>query len=967
MKTKLLFICLLSTLIASSQNPGTVRGSVFDSTTGSAMFGVRIYAEKQDDSTEKSGGMTDLEGQFSIALTPGVWMIRYSFVSYQTQVINDVTVKEGEVVILDEVRLSDKTGILTGVDVTRDKIIHTDNSVLKMKQTSVNMIDGISATSFRKMGDGDAASAIKRLPGVSVTAGKYVFIRGLGDRYNKTTLNGVDIPGLDPDRNTIQMDIFPTSVISNMIVNKTFIAELPADFTGGVVDISLKSFPEERNRSISLSAGYNPWFHFNSNYLTYQGSKTDFLGFDDGQRRIPVTGNVPFFAQAVGDPDGPKGIRYRQILESFNTNLAAHRQMSIMDYGFGLTLGNQFKREKMTIGYNAVITYKNSTDYYKDALFARYGLSGDASVSQLEVREHQEGDYGSNNVLLSGLGGLAIKTLRSRISLQILHLQNGESKAGIFDYTSSDQGAVFSGFQHNLEYSQRSLTNALLSGKHSFNNSGWTYEWKLAPTLSLIHDPDIRFTRYETLSGGGIRISSEAGFPERIWRELTEKSLTGMADFAKEFKLKGRTSRLKFGASVTEKERDFVIRTFAFNVRDITLFGNPNEIFAEQNLWPYNGDPTQGTTYEANFLPNNANQFNARVRNIGGYVSAELPLTARLKSVFGLRSEFYTQRYTGQDQLGINDLQNEKVMEKIGFFPSLNLVYKLSDIQNLRFAYGRTVARPSMKELSYAEIYDPISGRTFIGGLFRDANDAAGKVYWDGKLTSTDIHNFDLRWETFHAPGQTVSVSAFYKYFLRPIEIVQYATQAGAFQPRNVGDGQVAGVEIDWRQSLKFIHDRLKNFSFVVNFTGTYSKIKMSATEYQSRVENARVGQNIREYRDMAGQAPYLVNAGLSFDGGKEKFWKGFEVGIYYNVQGTTLQYVGIVDRPDIYSRPFHSLNINSNKTFGKKDQARISLGVNNLLNDSREAVFKSYNSSDLYFSRLGQGIGIQLGFSYNF
>jgi hypothetical protein len=141
----------------------------------------------------------------------------------------------------------------------------------------------------------------------------------------------------------------------------------------------------------------------------------------------------------------------------------------------------------------------------------------------------------------------------------------------------------------------------------------------------------------------------------------------------------------------------------------------------------------------------------------------------------------------------------------------------------------------------------------------------------------------------------------------------------------------------------------------------------MSETEHESRIENVRAGQTIGEYRDMAGQAPYLVNAGFSYDGGENGFWKGFEAGVYYNVQGTTLQYVGIVDRPDIYSKPFHSLNVNSNKTFGKREQARFGIGVTNLLNDSREAVFKSFNSSDLYFSRLGQGVAVQMSFSYTF
>ena len=332
-----------------------------------------------------------------------------------------------------------------------------------------------------------------------------------------------------------------------------------------------------------------------------------------------------------------------------------------------------------------------------------------------------------------------------------------------------------------------------------------------------------------------------------------------------------------------------------------------------------------------------------------------------------MRSEYYTQRYTGQDQLGANVLNNEVVLQTLGIFPSANLVYGINDKQNLRLSYGKTVARPSFKELSYAEIFDPITGRTFIGGLFRDANDIAGIVYWDGNLTSTNIHNYDLRWETFQGFGQTISVSAFYKKFIRPIEIVQFATQAGAFQPRNVGDGEVMGLELELRQNLEFISSKLKAFDFSLNVTGTQSRIKLSQTEFESRVANARTGQTIDEYRAMAGQAPYLINAGFAYNGGNKGFLEGFEAGFYYNVQGRTLEYVGIVDRPDIYAVPFHSFNLNANKSFGKENQMQLGFKVDNILNDVRESVFSSFNTTDQYFTKLSIGQTFQVRFSYNF
>jgi outer membrane receptor protein involved in Fe transport len=197
--------------------------------------------------------------------------------------------------------------------------------------------------------------------------------------------------------------------------------------------------------------------------------------------------------------------------------------------------------------------------------------------------------------------------------------------------------------------------------------------------------------------------------------------------------------------------------------------------------------------------------------------------------------------------------------------------------------------------------------------------------------------------------------------------MVQYATLAGAFQPRNVGDGQVIGTEIEFRLNLEPLIKALRNVAVSSNITFAKSLIRLSNTEYQSRTENARTGQTIDEYRDMAGQAPFILNFGVSYNGGVKGFWNGFEAGLYYNVQGQTLQYVGMVDRPDIYSKPFHSLNFNSNKSFGVDKRLQIGLKVENLLNDTKESVFKAYEANDQYFTRLYQGITFQLKLSYSF
>ncbi|MDD3861125.1 MAG: carboxypeptidase-like regulatory domain-containing protein, partial [Bacteroidales bacterium] len=711
MVKKIFFFILIIKLFAFtlSAQDSYVRGTIYDSKTGESMPGVAIVVKGTT-----TGTTTDLDGKYSLKISPGKYDFEISFISYETILISGIEISLGQVLILDDIKMNEEGILLSEVTVAAKEVRNTENSLVAMKRNSVNLLDGISSSGFKKTGDSDAASSMKRITGVSVSGGKYVYVRGLGDRYTKTILNGMEIPGLDPDRNTVQMDMFPTNIIDNIIVSKTFSAELPADFTGGVVNIETKDFPDSRQGSISLGLGYNPGAHFNPDFLTYKGGNLDFLGFDDGTRAIPATTDIPQFAEVVGNPDGAKAQRYKEILSSFNPNMAAIKEKSLMDYEFSSNFGNQVNKNKYTIGYNFAVSYKYSTEYYQDAENGLYGLQGDKTITELDRREYQIGNFGTESVFLNGLAGFAIKTKNSKYRINLMHLQNGESKAGIFDFYKTNLGSNFDGFIHSLDYSQRGLTNIIIDGKHRLKNDLWNLEWKISPSLSSIQDPDIRFTRYEDREGV-FSISTESGFPERIWRELNEFNISALINASYEFETFGRKSKLNFGASNSFKQRDFIIRNYAINIRNVDLTGDPDEIFSSENLWPLNGSATSGTTYEVPFIPVNPNKFNSSINNIGVYTSYEFSPFALFRAIVGIRIEKYVQHYTGRDQLGLNILKNDIVLDNLGYFPTVNLIYTLSDIQNLRLSASKTIARPSFKELSYAEIFDPITGRTFIG------------------------------------------------------------------------------------------------------------------------------------------------------------------------------------------------------------------------------------------------------------
>lgn len=934
---------------------GTIRGQVIDDATGEPLIGVTVAVKE----TTK-GSITDFDGKFEIGLPVGTYDIQASFVSFGTVTIAGVAVTENQVTVLNGIRLKESVEMLEDIVVTADVIRSSESAVLTIKRKSANLMDGISAASFRKIGDSDAADAAKRVTGVSVEGGKYVYVRGLGDRYTKTTLNNVDIPGLDPDRNSLQIDIFPTNLIDNMLVLKSSLAEMPADFTGGVVNIETKDFPDEKIFDVSFGMSVNPSMHFNSDNITYTGGDTDFLGFDDGSRDLPaqaLSESIP--SPLNGAPEG----EVNNFLKGFNPVLGTKRQTSFMDYSLGLSMADQISLGgNKKLGYIFSTTYKNTTRYYDDVTIGEYQRLQDPTVNELRFATIQNGVVGENSILLGGLGGLAYKTRKTKLMLTLLHLQNGESRAGQFAIENDGEAVGQSGFiasSDNLEYSQRGLTNLMLNGEHHNEEGTWKLDWRLSPTLSTLDDPDIRKTAFTIRPADTLFVAGAGGNPSRIWRNLEEVNVVGKIDVTREYSFFGKSAKLKFGVSHIYKERDYRILSF-----DLQFFGNqpdfggnPNNVLNDQFLFP------NGTVYysSGNNTPN-PNEYNSNVHNSGIYVSNEFSPTERLKAIIGLRGEKFVQRHTGRDvafaSFGVgNNLDNDKVLDAFDLFPSANLIYALSEQQNLRVSFSRSIARPSFKELSFAQILDPITNRIFNGGLFPFSD-------WDGKLVETKINNFDLRWEMFLRNGQLFSISGFYKTFDNPIELVRIPEQQTSteYQPRNVGDGRLFGAEVEFKKSLDFLSPAMEKFSINGNLTLVKSIIDMTDREFNSRKSFERNGENIVDTRRMAGQAPYIINAGFSY----ENLALGLDAGFFYNVKGSTLMIVGAGLFPDVFAEPFHSLNFTLNKSLGESQRASITFNASNILGDVREEVFKGFRAANQLFSSFNPGTAFSLGIKYS-
>lgn len=922
---------------------GFLRGNVTDAEFGGPMIGATITLKDQP----TSGTITDFDGNYSLPLDPGTYTINYSFVSYATISMTDVVIKAGEVTIVD-VDMKAAAEQLQEFQVTAKAKRSSEAGLLMEMKKSSNVVDGLSSQTFKKIGDSDLSGAMKRVTGVTVQDGKYVYVRGLGDRYTLTNLNSMTIPGLDPDKNSVQIDVFPTSVLENVAVFKTFSPNLPGDFTGGLVNVITKDFPEEKNTGVSIGMTYIPTMHFNSDYILYNGGNTDFLGFDDGTRKSPLekNANIPIFVQ-----ENPE---LERITRKFDPQMGVKSKTALPNLSLSFNHGNQITKEKATLGYNFIFNYSNENTFYEDFQSNDYMKDIDKSITELEGFESRIGKFGVNNVMWTGFASGAYKRGNTGLSLMLLHSQGGESSA-VKRINRNLESTSATLAEEVLTYTQRSLTSTILQGDHNFNKL--KFEWKNAFTISRVYDPDFRVTSFSIINNQPVFNLGDGAKMERFYRDLNEINESIRGDFTYDY---SKSIKMKFGGQFTYKTREFEVDQYEFrrepsgNVVD----PDPDWFLNSDNIW--SADPNSPNYRNGTYVVNTyqeANQYDASSNVIAAYAMIEHPLAKKFRLIYGARLEKAMMFYTGKSQKG-DSYKDENTLDELNILPALNMVYELNDKMNLRASATQTLSRPSFREKSIAQIYDPITRRTFIGNI---------------DLKQVNISNFDLRYEYFIKPKELFAVSTFYKRFDGHIEIVSFPTAPDQVSARNSGNSDVYGVELELRKGLEFVPVGLfqnlflsTNFSYIQSFVDMKSVTtdpETGQSEYELRQLNARDGESIKETRSMAGQAPYMINAALTYSLPESKT----NISLAYNVQGEHLSIVGSGRTPDVYTEAFHSLNLNMYTSFGENKRSKVTFGVTNILDDDKRNVYRSYETEDQIYSTYKPGLGISLKYGYTF
>lgn len=955
--TRLLSLILFVSFSYQAMAQGTIRGTITDQALGEPMMFTNVLVKELG-----TGGQTDLDGNYEISVAAGIYTLEVSYVGYATSTITEVEVKEGEITVIDFL-LEEESEVLETVVVKATAIKKTENAVLMLRKKAVAVQDNMSAQEISRFGSSNAADAARRVTGISVVDGRYVYVRGLGDRYTNAQLNNQQLPSTDPYRNSIQMDLIPANILDNIIASKTFTPDMPGNITGGNVNFNTKSFPEKFTLAASISGTYNTQSSFVDNFLTQNGGELAALGFDDGFHQLPSAFTEPF---KYADTDTlytdlittSSRIRARRdsslafIMDEGANALNRQRTASTKSVPFNqsasFSIGNQFMLGENPFGVLLALNYRKSYRLYNDGVFGYYELTD--PDSDLNIDRNLVDNRGIERTTLGGMLNLSYKFGGSnKISFIGLYNHIGGNDvrelAGPFPAIISGNG-IFE--TRALRFQERTLLDYQLTGEHVLNENGLKLEWGGSIVNVSQEDPDFRqFSNTFSVEDNGIDTTffispAEFDLPFHFFRELRDEQYGARVDLTIPFAQgQSKGNKIKIGAAISDKDRFFVDDVYQIQLGSAERYmGNPFEFFGESNTGIVEVDDRG--RYQIGLHPisfakaTNQNSYTGFERITAVYGMANYDITEQFKAVVGFRGEQTDMFVESRDTaLAVGQIDTFDIL------PSLNLTYKLRENMNLRAAVTQTLARPNMRELAPFVSFD-------FGGDFR--------IQGNPNLSRTLIQNYDLRWEMFPNPGEIVAASVFFKNFNNPI-VTQFVPESAnpLIQYVNVDRATVYGFELEFRKSLDFIG--LERFRILTNFAYMQSAVDIAEGELSIIEEfNPEKGTT----RPFQGQSPYLINASLNYTNPDQ----GIEAILAFNVFGRRLAVISEGADPDIYEDPRPQLDFSVSKKF--PSNLGVKLFARNLLNPDIRTTMR-FKEQEYLITRYQIGLDFGATISYSF
>lgn len=846
--------------------------------------------------------------------------------------------------------------VLEGVVVTaRQKSAATE--VLQERIEKPVVVDLVDAAQIGKVGDSTVALALRRLPGVTLV-GDFIYIRGLGERYSSTTLNGAYVPSPDLTRNVIPLDIFPSEIIESISIQKGYSVDRPAAFGGGNVDIRTRRIPEDFEFLFQVGSGWNS--DNSDDVLTYSGGSDDKFGTDDGTRAIPgaISDAIQTYRGSINASSIFEGLRRqggsptladaeainRELATSLNRDIDIHSESPSPDLSAETSIGDSWQLDESgnwRLGLLGLADYQNQ---WRN----RDRINRSAQLPDIDNGETLRS---INQVALTGSlsGGLEF-TRDHRVGVTGLFIRNTDDEASLAQRNNfnfrRDQGAQLR--DYHVRFEERELELVQISGQHALGDDtadllgGWLtneillkdlqFSWFFSDATATTEVPNETTVSavdvVDPLSGAVLSTSIRPNSSAADFRftDLTDEVKSYGWQLTRPFTFgDGAFAGSLFGGwSYYEKGRSYVQYQLGLGTTNSAaapiLAGTPTDVFTDANILnPANGfGLTIGGIGTESYLA--GEEINA---GFGGF---DITWNESWRLNAGARYEDWIQVSVPVDPLqfdpgvGKIPIATENLASTAkqvdDWYPSAALTFMrpgfwAQDFQ-LRFGFSRTTARPDLREVTQSTYIDPFTEARVIGNPL---------------LTPSDITNYDIRAEWFFAGGDNLTISPFYKIIDNPIETIEGAGTDNnlSFTFINADSADLYGIEVEWFKDLAFVGGWLGNwasgFFTAGNATWTDSELTIGTTSFALT----------NDVRPLNQQSELILNLQLGYDspGG------GHSAMMVYNSYSERLFYAGRNGAPDAYEQPFNSLDFIY--TWYPSPAWNLKLRLQNLLDDQIE------------------------------
>ena len=887
---KVFFFILLLVLSTMTAMAGNIKGTVLDKQTKEPLTGATIQI-----TGTAQGVVADIDGNYTLNVNDGTYTITVRYIGYKDILLNSIKVK-AETLLNFEMESDAQT--LGEVSVVAKKNLEGERALQMERQKATLAIENLGAKEMSIKGISNVEEGVKKITGISIASAGQLIVRGLGDRYSTTTLNGLPIASPNPDNKLIPLDIFPASTVQNITVSKVYDASAFADYSGAHIDISTK----ENVGSDFLSISFNAGGKFNT-------LGKDFYRMD----RDGSLFKTPSLDQKLIDMSLTDFEEYARHNRLFNTSFQVSKKTALPEFGGNIGFGKRF-----TLGGNEV------------SVLGSIGVSNDlqtmdnASIRTLEATGNTLNEFNydsySNELKIAALGNLGYSFRTSdHIGYTFFYARNA------IDTYMRREGVDYE--DHHLIGSNNvthiySLQNHQVNGKHYFGKQ-WDLNWSGSYSKTSSDEPDRRQVMFIREDDQIKLFKLNRQETMRYFGSLNEDEWVG--DLTASYRF-GDNNKLQAGFTYKDKNRDYMGTRFYYNLNKL----NPTitDIYDTDSFLNMENVENGSITIDRKKQPKDS--YTAGNSIYAGYIATEYYPVAPLLVNLGVRYEISKQwvdYYTDGGKAERSELN------KNDLFPSLNMKYQMNEKNSLRFAFSRTVTRPSFIEMApflYQESY------------------GSAQIRGNADLQNGYNYNIDLRYELFEKNGDMLSITAYYKHLKAPIERVQTLSGGSAVHSfRNADNGMATGVEIEFRKEI------VKDLRFGVNGSYMYTNVKLPEG-----------GAYTNSQRALQGASPYLANADLTYSPAFSND-RQLSVALLYNLQDPRIHSVGISGLGDIKQQPVHTLNFTGSYRFNRR--FAVKLQVNDLLN--QDILFKQEvptTGDKVEVERFRKGTGFEVGFSYD-